>query len=70
MFQVLQIGILCKAPAEVFTASAFMAAAPCSGISIVSTPAHSAVLVMAPKFLTSVTLSKTKISGFLPCSYN
>ena len=34
-FHVLQTGILCKAPDDVFTASAFKAALFCSGINIV-----------------------------------
>ena len=38
------------------------------GINIVFTPAHSAVLQIAPKFLTSVILSKTRISGVFPSS--
>ena len=67
-FQVRQTVTLCKAPAEVFIASALIAAAFCSGIKIVSTPAHSAVRAMAPKFLTSVILSNTNTNGFFPSS--
>ena len=55
------IECLAKAPEEVFTASAFIAAALCSGIKMVCTPAHSAVLAIAPKFLTSVTPSILQI---------
>ena len=50
--------------------SAFIAAEFCSGIKIVSTPAHSAVRAIDPKLRTSVTLSSIKISGFFPSSYS
>ena len=51
-----QIGIACSAPAEVLIASAPTCAAPRDGMIMASTPAHSALLAMAPKFLTSVIL--------------
>ena len=50
-------------------ASALIAAAFFSGIRIASIFAHSAVLAIAPKFLISVTLSRTMIIGVLPSSY-
>ena len=49
-------------------ASALIAAPPRAGIKIASTPAHSAVRAKAPKLRTSVTLSKIRIKGVLPCS--
>ena len=61
--------MLCNAPEEVLIASPLIAALPFSGTIIAFTPLHSAVLTIAPKFLTSVTLSKTSIKGVLPSSY-
>ena len=62
--------MLYMAPAEVFIASEFTGAPPFSGITIASIPTHSAVLQIAPKFLTSVNLSKIKMNGVLPSSNN
>ena len=66
----LQTGNVCNAPAEVLTASALTLAPPLTGITIASTPPHSQVRAMAPKFLTSVTPSKTTKKGVFPSSYN
>ena len=63
-----QTGIESNAPADVFTASALMAAPPFVGITMASTPAHSHVLAIAPKLRTSVTPSKTTINGMRPSS--
>ena len=48
------MGNLKAAPAEVLMASALMGALPCEGTMTASTPVHSAVLNMAPRFLTSL----------------
>ena len=56
------------APAEDFTDSLVISADSFSGMIIASTPAASATLVIAPKFLVSVILSKIKIAGSFPDS--
>ena len=61
----LQIGILKAAPAEVLMVSAFIGALPLCWMIIPFTPVHSAVLMMAPKFLTSDIWSKIKNRGVL-----
>ena len=49
-------------------ASDVIKAASLFGITIACTPKHSAVLAIAPKFLTSLILSKTKTKGSSPFS--
>ena len=51
--ETLQTAILNNAPADVFIASLVIKAASLLGITIACTPKHSAVLAIAPKFLTS-----------------
>ena len=63
MWWTLHIGSLKAAPAEVFIVSAFIGALPPCWIIIPLTPVHSAVLMMAPKFLTSEIWSKSKNRG-------
>ena len=63
MCSVLQIGMWKAAPAEVFTVSELIGALPFLGTIIACTPAHSAVLIMAPKFLTSETWSRMTSNG-------
>ena len=64
----LQTGILNNAPADVFIASLVTKAESLLGITMACTPKHSAVLAIAPKFLTSFTLSKINIKGSSPFS--
>jgi len=59
----LEIGILKAAPAEVLMVSAFIGALPLCWIIMPLTPVHSAVLIIAPKFLTSDIWSKIKNRG-------
>jgi len=60
----LQIGILKIAPAEVFIVSPVTGAPPFFWIIMASTPVHSAVLMIAPKFRTSLSWSKIKNKVF------
>ena len=63
IWSTLQMGTLNTAPALVFTVSPFTGAPPFFWIIIPSTPVHSAVLIIAPKFLTSLNWSKSKNKG-------
>ena len=62
----LQIGILNIAPVDVLMVSPLIWADPFLGIMIASTPAHSAVRTIAPKFRTSEILSRIRRKGFFP----
>ena len=62
----LQTGNVWSAPADVFTASAFILADPFSGITMAWAPRHSALLTIAPKFLTSDTPSENNEQWFFP----
>lgn len=68
MWSTLQIGTLKTAPAEVLTVSPFTGAEPVFWTMIPSTPVHSAVLIIAPKFRASLSWSRIKNKGVLPLS--
>ena len=59
----LQIGTLNTAPEEVLIVSPFTGALPLDCITIQSTPEHSAVLTIAPKFLTSESWARINIEA-------
>ena len=61
-------GILYRAPDEAFMASAVAVADLYVGMTIASTPAHSHVRAIAPKFRTSVTPSIITTNGLRPAS--
>ena len=64
MWETLQIGTLKIAPEDVLIVSPLTGALPLDWITIQSTPVHSAVLTIAPKFRTSDNWSKISIYKF------
>ena len=57
-------------PVDVLIVSPLIWAEPFLGIIIASTPAHSAVRTIAPKFLTSEILSRIRRKGAFPLVKN